>query len=92
MAKLKYRRLLVKLSGEALMGQKQFGMDPDMVNRIAEDVGVVHKMGVQVGLVVGGGNIFRGLSQAAEGMERASASLHSRLRQGDRNALRAGPR
>ncbi len=68
-----YKRILVKLSGEALMGQRDYGLDPDTVERIAQDVKEVHGLGIEVCLVIGGGNIFRGLSGAAHGMERASA-------------------
>ncbi len=75
----RYKRVLLKISGEALMGRHEFGVDPEMVSQIARDVRAVHEMGVQVGLVVGGGNIFRGLSLAAEGMERASADYMGML-------------
>ncbi len=68
-----YRRVLLKLSGEALMGELGFGLDPGAVNRIACDIRAVHEMNVQLCIVVGGGNIFRGASGAALGMERASA-------------------
>ena len=72
-ADLKYRRVLLKLSGEALMGGREYGLDPEMVGRIAGEVQSVHSLGVEVCLVIGGGNIFRGVSGAADGMERASA-------------------
>jgi uridylate kinase len=68
-----YRRVLLKLSGEALMGDREFGLDSTIVNRIAEEVKSVLALGVQVCMVIGGGNIFRGVSGAASGMERASA-------------------
>lgn len=68
-----YRRILLKLSGEALMGQQGFGIDPEIVERTAEEVAAVVKAGVQVGLVIGGGNIFRGVSLASSGMDRAAA-------------------
>lgn len=68
-----YRRVLLKISGEALMGDGEFGLDNDTVNRVARDVQMVHELGVEISLVVGGGNIFRGISGAAVGMERASA-------------------
>ena len=67
------RRVLLKLSGEALMGRREFGLDTDMVARIAADVAAVVGMGVQVCVVIGGGNIFRGVSAAAGGMDRAQA-------------------
>ncbi|MBP2227220.1 UMP kinase [Azospirillum agricola] len=70
---IRYKRVLLKVSGEALMGQRDYGLDPDMVNRIANEVKAVVALGVQVCLVIGGGNIFRGVKGAAGGMERASA-------------------
>jgi uridylate kinase len=78
-ADLKYRRVLLKLSGEALMGSREGGLDPEIVARIADEVRVVHALGVELCLVVGGGNIFRGLSGAAAGMERASADYMGML-------------
>ncbi len=75
----KYRRVLLKISGEALMGTRDYGLDPEVVNRVAADVRQVHEMGVEVCLVIGGGNIFRGLAGAAEGMERASADYMGML-------------
>ena len=68
-----YKRVLLKVSGEALMGQRDYGLDVDMVRRVAGDVSDVVAMGVQVCLVIGGGNIFRGVSAAAGGMDRAQA-------------------
>ena len=68
-----YQRVLLKLSGEALMGRRDYGLDTDMVGTIARDIGAVAAMGVQVSVVIGGGNIFRGVSAAASGMERAQA-------------------
>ena len=68
-----YKRVLLKLSGEALMGRRDYGLDNDTVRAIAVDIGDVVAMGVQVCLVIGGGNIFRGVSGAAAGMERAQA-------------------
>ena len=67
------KRVLLKVSGEALMGRREYGLDNDMVARIAADVGDVSRMGVEVCLVIGGGNIFRGISAAAGGMERSQA-------------------
>lgn len=75
----KYRRILLKLSGEALMGPKEFGLDSDTVERIAAEIAVVHKMGVQVCLVIGAGNIFRGVAGAAAGIERTSADYMGML-------------
>jgi len=68
-----YKRVLLKLSGEALMGRRDYGLDSDTVRAIAVDIGDVVAMGVQVCLVIGGGNIFRGVSGAASGMDRAQA-------------------
>ena len=68
-----YKRVLLKVSGEALMGPREFGLDTDTVAAIAGDVGDVVAMGVQVSLVIGGGNIFRGISAAAGGMDLAQA-------------------
>jgi uridylate kinase len=67
-----YRRILLKLSGEALLGDRQYGVDPSFCAFIAGQVGEVHRLGVQIGIVVGGGNIFRGLAAAASGMDRAT--------------------
>jgi len=68
-----YKRVLLKLSGEALMGKREYGLDNDTVRGIAVDIGDVVGMGVQVSVVIGGGNLFRGVSGAAAGMERAQA-------------------
>lgn len=68
-----YNRVLLKLSGEALMGEKEFGLDGDMVDRVAAELGRVREMGIEVAVVVGGGNIFRGVSAAARGMDRVKA-------------------
>jgi uridylate kinase len=68
-----YKRVLLKVSGEALMGQRDYGLDTAMVRTIAEDIKGVISLGVQVCLVIGGGNIFRGVSGAASGMDRAQA-------------------
>jgi uridylate kinase len=73
----KYKRVLLKLSGEALMGNLKFGHDLETINRISKDIAVVHKMGVEICLVVGGGNIYRGVS--AVGMERATADYMGML-------------
>lgn len=71
--KLAYKRILLKLSGEALMGEQDFGVDPAVVQRISAEIAEIVKDGVEVGLVIGGGNIFRGVSLAGAGMERATA-------------------
>ena len=74
-----YRRVLLKLSGEALMGTRDYGLDPDIVDRIAAEVRSVTELDIQICLVIGGGNIFRGVSAAANGMERASADYMGML-------------
>jgi len=68
-----YKRILLKLSGEALMGEQGFGIDADMASRVAEELDEVHGLGVEVAVVIGGGNIFRGLSARTRGMDRVSA-------------------
>ena len=78
-AKPIYRRVLLKLSGEALMGVREYGLDPVIVSQIAADVKAVHGLGVEICMVIGGGNIFRGVSGAAEGMDRASADYMGML-------------
>jgi len=79
MPEIAYKRVLLKISGEALMGRREYGLDTEMVNRIASDVGDVVRMGVEVCLVIGGGNIFRGVSAAASGMDRAQADYMGML-------------
>jgi uridylate kinase len=74
-----FRRILLKLSGEALMGQAGYGIDPDVLHRVSQEVKEVHDLGVEVALVVGGGNIFRGLKASAGGMDRASADYMGML-------------
>src|SRR5258706_14937316 len=78
-AKPLYRRVLLKLSGEGLMGEREYGLDPAQLAGIAQEVRDVHDMGVQVCIVIGGGNIYRGVSGAAVGMERASADYMGML-------------
>ena len=79
MAELKYKRVLLKLSGEALAGEKQIGIDPHTVSKICAEIADVVDMGLEVALVIGGGNIFRGLSASAEGMDRSSADYMGML-------------
>ncbi|MFO7954067.1 UMP kinase [Thioalkalivibrio sp.] len=67
-----YRRILLKLSGEALMGQQSYGVDPDVLAQVAEEVSELSRMGVEVGIVIGGGNIFRGAGLAQGGMDRVT--------------------
>ena len=69
----KYKRILVKLSGEALMGDQSFGINPEMINYVAGEVRSVYDLGVQIALVIGGGNIFRGVAASSYGMDRTSA-------------------
>ena len=68
-----YKRILLKLSGEALMGDLDFGIDPAMIARLADDIVMISESGVEVAIVIGGGNIFRGAGLAEAGMERVSA-------------------
>lgn len=79
MANLLYKRVLLKISGEALMGGREFGLDPDTVNRIAREVQMAVAAGAELCLVIGGGNIFRGIAGAAQGMQRASADYMGML-------------
>ncbi len=76
---LKYKRLLLKLSGEALMGRQAYGIDMAMVDRLAKDVAEAVAAGAEIAVVVGGGNIFRGLEGAAKGMDRATADYMGML-------------
>ncbi len=76
---LVYKRVLLKLSGEALMGDQQFGVDPVVATRIARDVAEVQALGVEVAIVIGGGNIFRGLAASARGMDRATGDYMGML-------------
>lgn len=73
MTDLKYRRVLLKLSGEALLGKKEFGIEPDIIDEIALQIKEIREMGAEVGIVIGGGNIFRGVTGFAHGMDRVSA-------------------
>ena len=73
MADIKYKRVLLKLSGEALMGDKGFGIDPEVVRRLATEIKDIHELGVEIAVVIGGGNIFRGLAASAQGFDRVSA-------------------
>ena len=74
-----YKRVLLKISGEALMGDQGFGLHPPTVERIAREVKSVHDMGVEICMVIGGGNIFRGLQGSAQGMERTTADYMGML-------------
>ena len=79
MSDMKYRRVLLKLSGESLAGSHKTGIDPEAVAEICREIGEVADMGVELALVIGGGNIFRGLSGSAKGMERSSADYMGML-------------
>ncbi|MDH5602155.1 MAG: uridine monophosphate kinase, partial [Gammaproteobacteria bacterium] len=72
-SKNRYQRILLKLSGEALMGEKSFGIDPAVIDSVATDVKELIDDGIQVAMVIGGGNIFRGVSLSASGMDRVAA-------------------
>ncbi len=76
---LPYQRIVLKLSGEALMGDGQYGVDPEVVTRIAGEVAECARMGIEVAVVIGGGNIFRGVAGAARGMDRTSADYMGML-------------
>jgi uridylate kinase len=75
----RYRRVLLKISGEALMGDQEYGLDPAMLAHVADEIKSVHDLGVEICLVIGGGNIFRGVKGAAAGMERATADYMGML-------------
>jgi uridylate kinase len=74
-----YKRVLLKISGEALMGSQQYGLHPPTVSKIAEQIKSLHNVGVEICLVIGGGNIFRGLQGSAQGMERTTADYMGML-------------
>jgi uridylate kinase len=75
----RYQRVLLKLSGEALLGKRQYGIDFDVVRSIATQVGTVHALGVNVGIVIGGGNIFRGMAASRRGFDRATGDYMGML-------------
>jgi uridylate kinase len=79
MATPKYKRILIKLSGEALMGDDSYGINRDVIDRIVSEIGDVTQLGVEVAVVVGGGNIFRGVAPASAGMDRATADYMGML-------------
>ena len=79
MAKSKYNRVLLKLSGEALMGQDAFGVNPETITKIVKEIKVAQDLGVEVAVVIGGGNIFRGVALGAAGMDRATADYMGML-------------
>lgn len=79
MAKAKFGRVLLKISGEVLAGEQGFGIDPKVLESVASELQAVHELGVELAIVIGGGNIFRGLEASANGMERASADYMGML-------------
>ncbi len=78
----KYKRVLLKLSGESLMGDKNFGMDSNVIAQYAQDVKSITELGVQVAIVIGGGNIYRGMKEAETGIERAHGDYMGMLATG----------
>jgi uridylate kinase len=74
-----YSRILLKLSGEALMGDQPFGIDPATTTAIAQEIGAVRALGIEIGVVIGGGNLFRGLAASARGMDRSTADYMGML-------------
>jgi len=70
--KMKYKRILLKVSGEALMGEKNFGIDSKVLNRYAEEIGELQKAGVEIGIVIGGGNIYRGVEKSSDGVDKVT--------------------
>ena len=79
MAQVHYRRVMLKISGEALAGEEKYGIAPETIDAISQDIAEVVRLGVEVALVIGGGNIFRGLSASAKGMDRSSADYMGML-------------
>jgi len=79
MEKIKYKRILLKLSGEALAGENKYGIDITAIDNISQDIAEVARLGVEIALVIGGGNIFRGVSSSAKGMDRAQADYMGML-------------
>jgi uridylate kinase len=74
-----YKKILLKLSGEALVGEGEYGISPDIINYIAEEVKEVKELGIEIAIVIGGGNIFRGVAASSKGMDRASADYMGML-------------
>src|SRR4051794_37991324 len=75
----RYGRVLLKLSGEALMGEQPFGIDPGIAAQIAREISEIQELGIQTAIVIGGGNLFRGLAASAKGMDRATADYMGML-------------
>jgi uridylate kinase len=76
---MKYKRILLKLSGEALMGNQQYGIDPDRLNQYAEEIKRIHEKGVEIAIVIGGGNIYRGVQAEASGIDRVQGDYMGML-------------
>ena len=76
---MSYKRILLKMSGEALAGDRGFGIDPEIISRFADEIRQVHELGVQVGIVLGGGNMFRGVQASVQGIDRVSADYMGML-------------
>lgn len=76
---MKYKRILLKLSGEALMGERQYGIDPQKLAEYAEEIKVIHDKGIEIAIVIGGGNIFRGVAGASNGMDRVQGDYMGML-------------
>jgi uridylate kinase len=72
MAQLLYKRILLKLSGESLMGSRDYGIDPQVLKALSEEIRTVQQLGVEIGIVIGGGNIYRGVDQSADGIDRVT--------------------
>ncbi|MDI6765668.1 MAG: UMP kinase [Bacteroidota bacterium] len=70
--KPKYKRILIKVSGEALMGEKDFGIDPKVLSRFANEIAEIHRTGVEIGIVIGGGNIYRGVENSSDGVDKVT--------------------
>ena len=79
MAKPQYRRILLKMSGEMLAGSQGFGINPEVIRRFAHEIQEIHDLGIEIGIVIGGGNIFRGLAGASRGMDRSHADYMGML-------------
>ena len=79
MEKIKFKRILLKLSGEAFKGSREYGIDPEFITFVANEIKSIHELGVQIGIVIGGGNIFRGLAASANGMDRITADYTGML-------------
>lgn len=79
MKRSRYKRILLKISGEVLAGTQGYGIDPKVINAVSSEIKAVHELGTEVAIVIGGGNIFRGLAASADGMERSSADYMGML-------------